>query len=337
MADQGTINTDKFSAALRARGIDREARRVLVTRYAGSDQEKDFSKPSNCDGVGRIHRFQRSQGPGWPENPLPIDPASRWLDGTYRDSIEAQVFQNAICNWRCWYCYVDFPLLSANPDHSTWLSASELVGMYEAIPARPQILDLSGGQPDLVPEWVVWMADEVSARGLARTTYVWSDDNLSNDYVWRYLDAPTLARLAEYRNYGRVGCFKGFDGPSFAFNTGAAPELFDRQFKLMRRLVDFGFDVYGYVTLTAQNEKSVRQGVVDFLDRLQADVHPNFPLRTVPLRIFEFSPTHGRPENDETPYRCQEMAVAVWEEQMAKRFSPTVRRTRVFEHSLVRD
>ena len=49
------------------------------------------------------------------------------------------------------------------------------------------VLDLTGGQPDLVPEWILWMMCELRARGLERKVYVWSDDNLSNDYFWRFL------------------------------------------------------------------------------------------------------------------------------------------------------
>jgi uncharacterized Fe-S cluster-containing radical SAM superfamily protein len=329
-----TINTEKFSAALRERGIRAEKRQVLITRLDGSDQESDLSRPPNCNGLGRVHRFHRGRGLGWPENPLPIDPAVHWLGESFVDSIDAEVFQNAICNWRCWYCYVDFQLLSADPDHSSWVTPRELLDLYESIDDRPRIIDLSGGQPDLVPEWVLWMTDEVAARGLAQSTYVWSDDNLSNDYLWRYLDESSIGRLASRPNYGRVGCFKGFDRSSFAFNTGAAPELFDRQFEIMKRIVDFGFDVYGYATLTSTQETSVRQGVADFLDRLQEEIHPNFPLRTIPLKIFEFTPTRGRPENDPAVYHCQEMAVAAWEDEMRKRFSSKVRQERIFEHSL---
>ena len=35
--------------------------------------------------------------------------------------IEAQAFQNAACNWRCWYCYVPFELLAAKEEHADWL------------------------------------------------------------------------------------------------------------------------------------------------------------------------------------------------------------------------
>jgi len=49
------------------------------------------------------------------------------------------------------------------------------------------MIDLSGGQPDLTPEWIPWMMEELNNRGLTDKVYLWSDDNLSNDYFWKYL------------------------------------------------------------------------------------------------------------------------------------------------------
>jgi len=66
------------------------------------------------------------------------------------------------------------------------------------------------------------------------------DDNLSNDYFWRFLTPARYRAHCTYPNYGRVGCFKGFNEESFVFNTMAAPSMFDRQFELMGRLVDLG-------------------------------------------------------------------------------------------------
>lgn len=34
-----------------------ETRQFLLSRIAGSEQEKDMSVPSNCDGYGRIHHL----------------------------------------------------------------------------------------------------------------------------------------------------------------------------------------------------------------------------------------------------------------------------------------
>ena len=74
------IDTAKFSAHLRERGIQPSEKRVLVTNFRGSKQEKDFTVPANCNGFGRIHHFKRHQVAPWPDNPLPIEPAAKALE-----------------------------------------------------------------------------------------------------------------------------------------------------------------------------------------------------------------------------------------------------------------
>src|SRR5205807_1374509 len=144
----------------------------------------------------------------------------------------------------CWYCFVPYDLLAANKDRSEWHSAASLIDLYLELPDRPSVIDLTGGQPDLVPEWIPWMLEELRRHDLDRSVYVWSDDNLSNDYFWRYLSDDQQQLVATSRMYGRVGCFKGFDPVSFSFNTKAAPELFDRQFELFARHLRSGVDIY---------------------------------------------------------------------------------------------
>jgi uncharacterized Fe-S cluster-containing radical SAM superfamily protein len=329
------IDTEKFSASLRSRGIRIEEKQILFTQFSGSQQARDLAVPPNCGGFGRIHHFGRHQGAGWPENPLPIDPACHALGLPRTDSMDAQVFQNAICSWRCWYCFVDFDLLSANPDHSTFKTVAELVDLYLAEIHRPVLVDLSGGQPDLVPEWLLWFTDEFRNRGLELETYLWSDDNLSNDYLWRYLKPVEIQRIVSYRNYGRVGCFKGFDPHSFSFNTRAQPDLFAQQFKLMSRLVEAGFDVYGYATFTSDMENDLPQFMADFVDRLQSNIHPLFPLKLIPLRIHAFTPTRSRmgdPQN--RSLQIQDEAIAIWSEELTKRFPEETRSKAIYEHRL---
>ena|SRR5579872_507668 len=326
------IDTDKFSDSLRKRGIDSAARRILLTRFEGSEQEEDISLPSNCGGFGRLHRFNRYQGKDWPLNPLPIDPAVHMLGLPYVDTLQAQVFQNAICSWRCWYCYVDFDLLSANRSHSDFKHVDDLIDCYLAENDSPPLVDLSGGQPDLVPEWILWFADALHRRGLSSRVYLWSDDNLSNDYLWRYLSSSEIDRLSSYSNYGRVGCFKGFDSSSFSFNTRAEPELFDRQFKLMRRLVDAQFNVFGYATFTADSANNLSRKMSEFVDRLQGEVDPNFPLRLVPLKIVGYSPTARRmSEVTQKAMDIQFDAVSAWNEEISRRFSSQDRSQRIHQ------
>ena len=240
--------------------------------------------------------------------------------------MEAQVFQNAACAWRCWYCFVPYNLLSADPKRSTWLSAEELVALYHAEEHRPLIIDLSGGSPDLVPEWVPWMMQALNAAGLDCATYLWSDDNLSTRYLCEKLSSEEIARIARYRNYGRVCCFKGFDSRSFSFNTQAAPGDFDLQFGIMRQLLALGLDTYGYVTLTADTADGLDQAMARFFDRLQ-QLDRNLPLRIVPLEIREFGPVGA--QLDAVRHKAlevQQQAIAGWNREIERRFDPELRK-----------
>lgn len=328
-----TIDTARFSEHLRDRGIRIESREILVTNFHGSKESEDFTLPSNCRGFGRVHHFKRTQGDSWPSNPLPIEPATKALHLPPSDELQVQVFQNAICSWRCWYCFVDFALLSGDQRFSEFKTAEELLDLYLAEPFRPMVIDLSGGQPDLVPEWGYWFLGALKARGLERQVFLWTDDNLSNDYLWRFLTADQVGELASAPNYGRVGCFKGFDEASFAFNTGAAGELFGQQFALMKRLVNANFDVFGYATFTAPSDENLKRRMHDFVDRLQEEVHPLFPLRTVPLKISTFTPTKSRlnPERDRA-ISIQLDAVIAWGEELRSRFPNELRSRAITDH-----
>jgi uncharacterized Fe-S cluster-containing radical SAM superfamily protein len=325
----GTIDTENFSRQLRTRAIDLRERRVKMTKFQGSEQEKDLSFPPNCHGFGRLHHFRRQTSLGWPDNPLPLEPASRALEVPAQEELQVQVFQNAVCNWRCWYCYVDFSLLSANPLYSSFVSAEQLVEWYLEIPTRPSVIDLSGGQPDLVPEWTVWMMKALVEQSLEDSVFLWGDDNLSNDYFWQFLSAQEIELISTYRNYARVCCFKGFDCESFSFNTKAHPDLYRQQLELFRRLLSTGIDLYAYVTLTGPDPQEVKEKIPRFLDELQR-IHHNLPLRTVPLEIQFFTPMKTRIQG--IPAKIQETqqaAVEVWTTEIEGRFSAVERARKI--------
>ena len=96
-------------------------------------------------------------------------------------------------------------------------------------------------------------------------------------------------------SHPRVGCFKGYDESSFSFDTRAAPALFQRQFDLFTRLMESGFDMYGYITLTTPTADIGQAS--HLLDRLQT-IAPLLPLRVVPLEIAEFGPITSRLDSD---------------------------------------
>jgi uncharacterized Fe-S cluster-containing radical SAM superfamily protein len=315
---QASLNNS--SRNLREKSIDLVNQRVLITNYLDTEQEKDLTEPANCGGFGRIRHFKRMAAPGWPANPLPMDPASNKLARSRKDIVRAQVFQNACCNWRCWYCYVPFNLLSADVRRSAWMSAKSLLDLYVLEPNAPWIIDLSGGQPDLTPEWIPWMMRELRLRGLDKEIYLWSDDNLSNDFFWHYVSSGDLRLIRDYRNYGKVCCFKGFNASSFSFNTGAPAELFNQQFDLFRRYVSIGIDLYAYATFTAIDDVNVADEMKTFVDRLQ-EISPMLPLRLVPLEVKTFRPMLGRmKENHARSLRVQWVAVECWRAELKKRF-----------------
>lgn len=315
------IDTSRAAVRMRPRLVRAEQRQILLSRLEGSAQEADLTLPPNCGGLGRIRHFRRATASGWPENPLPIDPAGRALGLQPQELARAQVFQNAACAWRCWYCYVPFELLAADEARSEWVSTEEMVARYAAQPDPPRILDLSGGSPDLTPEWVAWTMDALRAAGLEETTYLWSDDNLSTDFFFDELTAAERRAVAGYRNYGKVCCFKGFDPGSFAFNTTAAPAAFGDQFTRFARYLDAGLDLYAYVTLTGPSTDGILDRVEMLVDRLQA-ITPLLPLRTVPLRIEAFGSLLARKQvkDVETALQVQEAAIAAWTSSLRRRF-----------------
>lgn len=321
MTTSASIDTDRFSQSLRAKAVDLSRRKLLITNYRGTEQEADLSVPPNCDGFGRVRHFRRATAPGWPSNPLPIDPACRALGLSRVDVLEAQAFQNAVCNWRCWYCFVPFELLAAKPEHSAWLSAAELVDLYLAEKNRPQVIDLTGGQPDLIPEWVPWMMEALRMRGVDKDVFLWSDDNLSNDYYFQYLSDAQRSMIMDYKNYARVCCFKGFDATSFAFNTKAAPELFDRQFSLFDQLLKEGLDLYAYATFTTPVCNDIAGHMARFVDRLQT-ISEALPLRTTLLQIVVFTPVATRVGDAQTlALQNQDRARDAWLTELQSRYT----------------
>lgn len=315
------INVEIRSSYFRNRIIDTKGRRLLIANIHGSEQEKDLTILPNCEGFGRIRHFRRKGSTDWVADPLPIDPVSKALGLPPTDMMRAQVFQVAGCNFNCWYCFVPNNLLAADNKYSRWLSPGMLVDLYLNQKDPPLVIDLSGGQPGLVPEWIPWMMRELSARSLDKKVYLWSDDNLSTDYFWRFLSDKDRELVSSYELYSKVCCFKGFDSESFAFNTQADFSLFNRQFELMEKLIGSGIDLYAYVTLTTGSSSDIEGRMREFIDKLQS-LHQNLPLRTVPLEIKVFTPVKSRLDSlRKKALKNQYLAVEIWRKELENRYT----------------
>jgi uncharacterized Fe-S cluster-containing radical SAM superfamily protein len=233
----------------------------------------------------------------------------------------AQLFQLAACNWDCWYCFVPKELRAGDDYLAKWVSPADLLDLYMLETGAPRVIVLSGGHPGLVPEWVPWTMEELIARGLERKVYLWSDDSLSTEASWNFLSDEHVALMEAYPSYGCVGCFKGFDAASFCFNTGQPAELFDRQFRLMARLLELRVDRYAYVTVTTPTVSSVSDSMSRFVDRLQG-LDTNLPLRTVPLKIQVFAPVRENLHGDRArSLELQSVAAEAWLAELRARYS----------------
>jgi uncharacterized Fe-S cluster-containing radical SAM superfamily protein len=318
--NKNLINTNKFSSHLRGKGIIVNEKKILISKYEGSLQAHDITDPVNCNGYGRIRHFRLGGKDNWPQNPLPILPAAKALGLPPDKEIRAQVFQNSVCNWRCWYCFVDYSLLSGDRKHADFFTCDELLNMYLEQNNPPLVIDLTGGQPDLTPEWVPWMMEALMRKGLQDKIFLWSDDNLSNDYLWQYLTESQLDLLTNYKMYARVCCFKGIDEESFSLNTKAEPSLFNDQFELCSKLLSLGIELYCYITITARTSTNFEETIPRLFDKMQA-ISPNLPLRTVPLEILEFTPLRDRMnEIFRDMIKGQYTAIEVWQKELEKRF-----------------
>ncbi len=313
------LGSENLVDTLRHRCVDIPQHRVLVSDIARSTQATDLSVPPNCSGIGRIRHFRTHTANGWPPNVLPALPASLWLKRPMQEETKAQVFQLSGCPLRCWYCYVPYPLLSGNQHLSQWKSASDLIDLYLKEENRPDIIDLSGGAPELAPEWVSWMISELRTRELDQKVFLWSDDSLTTDLLLRPSMRDILKIMEQFGGYGKVCCLKGISPASFQFTTGADGEGFSRQLDILCGYLRTGLNLYGYITFAFPEEEGLAGTIDSLLDKIQS-VDETFPARIVPLRVERFMNMVSRTsEHRNTAMRYQDEVVEIWEDRLSRR------------------
>lgn len=133
-------NLEKYFLKCRDSVYKKDAKQFLLSKIAGSEQESDLTVPSNCNGYGRIRHFRRCVDECWVTDPLPIDPACKALGIPYVNMLETQVFQIAVCNVHCWYCFVPDELKCSELALSRWFTAEQMVKTYSAIADDVRVL-----------------------------------------------------------------------------------------------------------------------------------------------------------------------------------------------------
>ena len=316
------LNFRQRELAMRQRLLQKKERRVLIARLLNSKESEDPYTIVNCGGFGRVRNFSRFVMHFGTESRLREAHARSFLAPGYSSMqpVRTQVFQLSGCSWRCWYCYVDAGLLSGNPEVGSFLSCDELLDLFERDLDPPAVIDLSGGQPDLIPEWLLWMMESLESRGLRGKILLRSEDNLSNRFLWEFLSEKQRNYIATYPRYVRIGCIKGFDPKSFSFNTGAKSSGFNVQFRIIEDLIHAGVNLFLHTTWTGPEIAGIEADITRLMDRLQA-IDENLPLRVVPLRIRRSPAMLNRLKHFANAELVQQKAYAVWEGELERRFS----------------
>lgn len=288
----------------------------------GTSKEDFVRLGGNCNGYGRVRVFKRRKDADWIDNPIPLDPFSMALALPRLDEIEVQVFELAKCNLNCWWCFLPDEYKKNTGINSAWFTPTQLIDMYQDEQVNARVIDLTGGNPELAPEWCLGFMKALENKGLEQKIYLWSDDVLTTNYFFDKISEKDQSYMAEYKMYGKVACFKGFDKESFSFNTCCSEELFQNQLRLAKKYINVGFDIYFYIALTCANICGLEKRIATFFDDLQR-ISYFLPLRVVPIKIKHFEANYGR---FSTPTRLesvknQYVVLEVWKNELEKRFS----------------
>ena len=326
--------------------------KVLIASFSGTEQAKDMIVHTNiADEYFRAKVYTKLEDREWDPflsepagiaaKKLTIEEEKRKRLVTPEACNSAFLGQIGGCNLNCWQCYVDDVLKSGNPRYGTYLSAEEYLIWFLVWSKKTQnspdpdeklnILRISGGEPFIVPEFVVWMIEAVEKYNLQDYLYLWVDTNLcTGDFYWKYLSPEERKKIRNYRNIGFCGCYKGFDEKTFYKTTqerltsaGADPRFFHEQFKMHRRLIDEGLDVYTYLYPFTYSLDGLKEKLTVFMDRLIREVDKFAPLRMATPETKVYGPTKKRltPERAKA-LKNQWIAMKIWKEELQKRFNP---------------
>ncbi len=348
-------NPIEVAEKLRPRMIDLENKKVLLASFVGTSQAKDIAVRTRVvadyfrskiyekleEIEKEVHNFRRepagiaAERLSAPSSCLSEENKKDWQEPQIAQCNNVFLFQLNGCNLHCWYCYVDDINKSTNPKYGDYLSCEEILmhflvetrkGQFLKNPDKQvNVLRISGGEPFLVPEVIYWMIEAIEKFELQDYLYLWVDTNLSTgEFYWKYLNEEQREKIRNFKNIGFMGCYKGIDEEMFSEVTGAAPEFFKGQFKMHRKLIDEGLDVYTYLYPAPISTHNLEKRIPDFIDRMQKEVSELAPLRlTTPcIKIYTPLETDARltPERIKAVKENQYLAMKIWKEEMKRRF-----------------
>jgi len=255
---------------------------------------------SNFIRVFRAIDFGRGRRPSKPYDPdfdmfthvLSDSPTTiAWkMEGDWRDYAHHAIVQIGSCNFRCFYCYVDYRFLAGrNVIHVT---AEDILSAFlrhrDALAqegVRLNVLRISGGEPLLAPDLTLSCLKMLRQAGLDNEVCIKTETNLSplvpTDRGCAAAQWADLREFREFRNFIMHPTFHGIDGDSLQRNASAPWDEFEMMLDAVRTLIDLEIDFY-----PSFGANTVTPGTVDPFFRALKDIHPKLPLR-VAVRKFD--------------------------------------------------
>lgn len=159
------------------------------------------------------------------------------------------------CCFRCWYCFCDDAYLHGANCIS--LKPEKIVDRFVetrrkdySLGISTNVLRISGGEPFLVPEFIMKCLERIKDLKLDKEVFLWCETNLApfvsnsksqKSLVEEHID---LRELSHYDNFALHPCLHGINPENLQESCGVAKSWFDSIINALRTLVDNRIDIY---------------------------------------------------------------------------------------------
>jgi uncharacterized Fe-S cluster-containing radical SAM superfamily protein len=213
------------------------------------------------------------------------------MKGKWEDYNHHAIIQSGVCNFRCWYCYVDYRFLSGRivVKQSAAEVLDQFLSLRDRLEARGKqlnVLRISGGEPLLVPDLTLACLEEIRRMSLHTTVCVKTETNLSPLITvdGRPLVAHWSAfeEFSQHQNFLLHPTFHGISGENLNETSAVDPDAFEVICEGLQNLLAYRVDFYPSFGANTVPVNSV----VPFFRWLRK-VNTNLPLRFA-VRHFRF-------------------------------------------------
>lgn len=233
-------------------------------------------------------------------------------EGEWCDQFQTQVFQIGVCPFRCRYCFVDRENLDGTNPNSSFFKPTDILQMF--LESWPNIcnLDLSGGSPDLCPEFLFELLTEIERINLKGKVTIWVESNLDIRYYSKF-PLDKINYISTFPNFHLLCSLKGWNTSSVAYNTRNTAS-FDKQLDGLGFFIQHNFPLSVYLVFIGQKIADYNE-VVTLFQQLYHISH-ELPEYCVPLYIKKFHAQRECGYQFLNTYDDQRRAATWWDEQI---------------------